>query len=154
MSIGFDRGRDRRRDELSNNKTVKAVYHLRLRLEDVFRFAECQEKATYGLGYKLSLTRNKDEAVINKTAIVPDVRKIIDHIHWYIPNYQPSIQQQGVLSNQVLNKTPTEIRYIERCVFPNEVNHCNFELGSQEHMKVPRWIIIGFQQRIGKIHKF
>ena len=28
-------------------------------LKDVFGFAEHQEKATYGLGYKLTLTRKK-----------------------------------------------------------------------------------------------
>ena len=32
-------------------------------LKDVFGFAELQEKATCGLGYKLTLTRNKDDAV-------------------------------------------------------------------------------------------
>ena len=35
-------------------------------LKDVFGFAECQEKATYGLCYNLTLTRNNDEAN-NKT---------------------------------------------------------------------------------------
>ena len=35
-------------------------------LKDVFGFAEGQEKATYGLGYKLTLTRIKDEAVAGR----------------------------------------------------------------------------------------
>ena len=35
-------------------------------LKDIFAFAEHQEKATYGLGYKLTLTRNTDNAVLNK----------------------------------------------------------------------------------------
>ena len=53
------------------------------------------------------------------------------------------------MSKQVLNKTPAELRYIERSVFTKEVNIqnlCNFELGSQESMNVTFWIIIGFQQ--------
>ena len=29
-------------------------------------FAEHQDKGTYGLGYKLTLTRNTDNAVLNK----------------------------------------------------------------------------------------
>ena len=37
-------------------------------LKDVFGFAEQQEKATYDLGFKLKLTRNKDDAVIDKAA--------------------------------------------------------------------------------------
>ena len=67
LSIGFDRNRDNRKNELTNNKNVKGKYHVRICLKDVFGFAEHQEKATYGLGYKLTLTRNNDNAVLNKT---------------------------------------------------------------------------------------
>ena len=59
LSIGSDRSRDRRKQELTNIKNVKGTYHLRFMLKDVFGFAERQEKATYGLGYKLTLTRKK-----------------------------------------------------------------------------------------------
>ena len=60
------------------------------------------------------------------------------------------MQEQAILSKQMLNKTPTELRYIERSVFVKEVTNqklWNFELGSQESMNVPIWIIIGFQQQ-------
>ena len=150
LSIGFDFSRNRRRDELALNKNIKGKYHLKIMLKDVFGFAECQTKATYGLGYKLTLTRNKDEAVIDKANATHDARIIIDHIHWYVPHYTPSIQQQCTLSKQILSKTPTELRYVERSVFMKEVNNqnlWNFELGSHENMNVPIWIIIGFQQR-------
>ena len=60
LFIGFDRHRNRRRDELIRNKNIKGKYHIRIMLKDVFSFAEHQEKATYGLGYILPLTRNKD----------------------------------------------------------------------------------------------
>ena len=66
LSIGFDRDRGRRQRELTNNKTQKGKYHVRIYLKDVFGFAEYQEKATYGLGYKLTLTRKTDNAVLNK----------------------------------------------------------------------------------------
>ena len=150
LSIGFDRSRNRRRDELAQNKNVKGKYHLKIMLKDVLGFAECQEKATYGLGYKLTLTRNKDEAVIDKAGGIADARIKIDHIHWYVPHYTPSVQQENILMKQIINKTPTELRYIERSVFMKEVNNqnlWNFELGSQENMNIPIWIIIGFQQR-------
>ena len=39
LSIGFDRDRRRRPDELTRNKNIKAKYHLRTMLEDVFGFA-------------------------------------------------------------------------------------------------------------------
>ena len=51
--------------------------------------------------------------------------------------------------NQIVNKKPTEPRYVERSVFMKEVNTQNlwtFELGTQEGIKVPVWIIVGFQQ--------
>ena len=63
LSIGFDRNRGRRKNELSNNKSNKGKYHIRIYLKDIFGFAEHQEKETYGLGYKLTLTRITDIAV-------------------------------------------------------------------------------------------
>ena len=149
LSIGFDNNRNRR-DELALNKNIKGKYHLKIMLKDVFGFAECQEKATYGLGYKLTQTRNKDDAVIDKAGAIAEARNKIDHIHWYVPHYTPSMTQQSNLFKQILSKTPTELRYVERSVFMKQVNNqnvWNFELGSQENMNVPTWIIIGFQQQ-------
>ena len=103
-------------------------------LKDIFGYATCQEKATYGLGYKLTLNRNKDDAVIDKANGIADARFKIDYIHWYVPHYIPSIQQQSIMSKQILNKTPTELRYVERSVLMKQVNNqnvWNFELGSQ-----------------------
>ena len=60
------------------------------------------------------------------------------------------LSQQGIMSKQFLNETPRRLRYVERSVFMKEVNNqklWNFELGSQEDMNVPIWIIIGFQQQ-------
>ena len=150
LSIGFGCNRERRKQELTNNKNVKVKYHLRIMLRDVLVFGECQEKATYGLGYKVTLTRNKDEGVIDKIAGTSDARIKIDHIHWYVPHYRPSIPNQSMLSHQILKKMPKELRYIERSVFMKEVNNqnlWNFELGSQESMNVPIRIILGFQER-------
>ena len=92
-------------------------------LTDIFGFAEHQEKATYGLGYKLTLTRNEDEAVIDKVPDIAAARNKIDHILWYVPQYTPSMSQQAVMSKQILSKTPTELRYVERSVFMKEVKN-------------------------------
>ena len=48
LSMGFDRDRNRRQRELTINKNMKRKFHLRIMLKDVFRFAEHQEKGTYG----------------------------------------------------------------------------------------------------------
>ena len=93
--------------------------------------------------------RNTDDALLQKPFALDNARIKHDHTHWYVPHYTPSNQQQGILSKQILSKTPTELRYIERSVFMKEVNNQNlwiFALGSQGSMNVPIWIIIGFQQ--------
>ena len=49
LSIGFYRSRDRTKRELTNNKTIKGRYHVRIHSKDFFGFAEQQEKASFGL---------------------------------------------------------------------------------------------------------
>ena len=149
LSIGFDRDRTRRRNELTNSKNIKGKYHIRIHLKDIFGFAEHQQKATYGLGYKLTLTRNSDNAVLNKGNAINIGKIKINAIEWYVPHYTPSIQQQSILSKQIINKTTTEIKYPERSVFMKEVNTQNFwtfELGTQEGINIPTWIFVAFQQ--------
>ena len=82
-------------------------------LNDVFGFAEFQEKATYGLGYKLTLARKKDDSVLHKAGGIADARIKIDHVHWYVPDYISSIQQRSLISQQILSKTPRELRYVD-----------------------------------------
>ena len=41
-------------------------------LKDVFGFAELQQRATYGLGYNKTITRNKGDAVLDKAAGIAD----------------------------------------------------------------------------------
>ena len=150
LSIGFDRDRNKRQRELTNNKTQKGKFHVRIYLKDVFSFAEYQEKATYGLGYKLTLTRNSNNSVLNKGNAINIGKIKINAIEWYIPHYTPSMQQQAILSKQILNKTPTEIKYAERSVFMNEVNTQKFwifELGTQEGINVPIWIFVAFSTK-------
>ena len=149
LSIGFDRDRNRRKRELTNNKNIKGKYHLRIYLKDIFGFAEYQEKGTYGLGYKLTLTRNSDNAVLNKDNAVNNAKIKINALEWYVPHYISSIDQQTILFKQIKDKTPTQLYYPERSVFMKEVNTQNFwtfELGTQEGINVPIWIIVGFQQ--------
>ena len=83
---------------------------------------------------------NKNNAInlgrINKNAI-----------EWYVPHYTLSIQQQSILSKQIINKTATEINYPERSVFMKEVNtqkFWTFELGTQKGINIPTWIFVGF----------
>ena len=97
----------------------------------------------------MTLTRNSDNAVLNKAdaTILGEVK--ISAIEWYVPHYTASMSQQASLSNQIVNRIPTELQYIERSVFMKEVNTqnlWNFKLGTQKGINVPIWIILGFQK--------
>ena len=48
LSIGFDRHRKRRQQELTISKNRKGKYHVRVILKDVSGFVEHRKKATYG----------------------------------------------------------------------------------------------------------
>ena len=56
-------------------------------LKDVFGFAEHQEKAIYGLGCKLTLSRNKDNVVLDKAPGIADARLKFVNILCYAPLY-------------------------------------------------------------------
>ena len=146
LSIGFDRDRDRRKTELTNNKNIKGKDHVTIMLKDIFDFAEHHEKGT---GYKLALTRNSDSAVLNKDNAINNAKVEINSIDSYVPHYTPSLTQEEILMSQIVNKKPTELKYVESSVFLREVNTQNmwtFELGTQEGINVFIWIIVGFQQ--------
>ena len=60
------------------------------------------------------------------------------------------LPQQGILSEQTLSKTATELRYIEISLFMAKLNNQNlrnFEVGTQESMNVPIWNIVGVQRK-------
>ena len=83
MSIGLDRDRVKRQQKLTNVKNIKDKFHVTIMLINVFGFAEHQEKAIYGVGYKLTLSWNTDEAFLNKSSRTADARNTYDKIHWY-----------------------------------------------------------------------
>ena len=149
LSIGFDRNRGRRKNELTNNKSTKGKYHTRVYLTNIFGYAEHQEKGTYGLGYRFILTRNTDNAALNKNNAVANARIRIYSLDWYVPHYSANLEEYNKLMLQIKKNTPTLLHCPERSVFVKEVNTQNlwtFELGTQEGIDVPIWIFVAFQQ--------
>ena len=135
LSISFDRNPERRRSDLYNNKSIKGTYHIRIYLKDIFGFAEHQEKGTYGPGYKLTLTRNFDNAVLNKAAATNNAKFKINSLDWYVPHYSPNLAEYNKIMHQIKKNTPKLLHYPEKSVFMKEVNTQNlwtFELGTQE----------------------
>ena len=131
-------------------KNQKRKEHIRIMLRDRFGFAEHQEKSTYGFGFKLPLTRNSDIFVSNKDNATNLEKNKVNLFERYVPHYTPSFPHQAIFSKQILSKVASDVQHRERSLFMKEVNTqllWSFELGTQEGINVPIWIIIGFQQR-------
>ena len=104
----------------------------------------------------MTLTRNFDNAVLNNDNAINNSKIKIIAIEWYVPHYTPSISNQAILSEQSSNRTPTELEYVTRSVFMKEVIFQSLwisQLGAQEGINVPIWIVVGFNKEIDKTHK-
>ena len=148
LMYGFEEDTTIRRQELTNNKNEKGTFFVRIKLNDLFGFAD-QEKITYGLGYTLTLKRNTNNDAILRSVGVDAAKVVIKDIGWYIPHYVPSLENQQLVMDQILNKDPTELSYTERIIFRKDVNtksNWTFELGSSGE-SCPTFVIVGFQAR-------
>ena len=152
LLYGFEKSTTIRRQELTNNKNEKGTFFVRIKLKDLFGFAD-QEKITYGLGYTLTLKRNTNKDAILRIVGVDAAKVVIKDISWYIPHYVPSIENQQLVMDQILNKDTTELYFTERTVFRKDVNtnsNWTFELGNaggNAGTSTPTFVIVGFQAR-------
>ena len=80
-------------------------------LKKVFGFVEHQEKATYG--YKLTITGKNDNSVLNKIDAVNIGKINFNGFELYVRHYTLSMEQQKIISKQILRKTATELQNIE-----------------------------------------
>ena len=126
LSIGFDRDCGVRQRELTSNKNIKGKYRVGNYLKDIFGFAEHQEKATFGLGCRLTLTTNSDNAVLNKGNAINNGKTKINSIDWYVLHFTQSLEQQNITLNQIVRKLATKFHYPERRVFIKEINAQKF----------------------------
>ena len=55
LSLGFDRSRDRRKRDLTNNKNIKSKYHLRIYLRDIFGFKQKPRNSNLWSGLQLNI---------------------------------------------------------------------------------------------------
>ena len=153
LSIGFHRSNGVRERKLTNKKTTKVNYHVRVYLKDVFVFAEHQNNCTYGLGYKSKLHRISDNRVSihppqanDATNLALAGRVIIEDLSWYVPHYTPSISNQKILRKHITSKAPTELTIIKRSSYMKEVtteSNWVFELGVGDGIDIPIYVIVG-----------
>ena len=101
------------------------------------------------MGYSLTLKRNNNNDPIIRDNGVSAAKINIKDIFWYIPHYPPSMENQQLVMDQILDKDPTEIFYTERTVFRKDVNtnkSWTFELGNSGE-STPTYVVVGFQAR-------
>ena len=116
-------------------------------LRIIFGYELDQEKARYGLGYKLSLTRNTDNSVLDEADATNNDKINIIGFEWYVPHYTPSMKQRKILSKQILGKLATALQDVERSSFTKSVRTRNlkiFDLRTQGGLNVPVSPIVGF----------
>ena len=92
------------------------------------------------------MKRNGSNDVVFRTAAVNAANVVVKDISWYIPHFVPSLENQQLVLNQILNKDPTELYYTERIVARKDVNTNNnwtFEL-SNSGIESPTFVIVGF----------
>ena len=76
------------------------------------------------------LTRNTDNAVLNKGSTITSGRVKINSLDWYVPHYTANLEEYTKLMDQITKKSPTLLHYIERSVFMKEVNTQIFGLSN------------------------
>ena len=101
LSIGFQKNIEARERELTNNKTTKGKYYVRIYLKDVFGFAEHQDNCTYGLGQNLTLQRNSENHLLGHRPVVDNAailvfagRVIIEDLSWFSALYAESSKEE------------------------------------------------------------
>ena len=98
---------------------------------------------------KLTLTRNSENAVLNKANATTNAKIKVNTLERYVPHYTPSLGEYKKVMTPIKQKTPTNIHYPERSVFMKEVitqTFWTFELGTQERINVPIWVFVAFQE--------
>ena len=115
LMYGFEESEATRRLELTKYKKSKGTYFVRIKLTDVFGYAD-QEDITYGLGYTLTLKRNKsNDAIVRDNAIA--LAKIdLKDICWYIRQYIPSMENHHLVMEQILDKSPLVVIPRAKCL--------------------------------------
>ena len=71
--------------------------------------SKIKRKGLFGLRYKLTLTRNTDNAVLSRGNAIDNAKIKINAIEWYVPDCTPSITQQKILMNQITKKIQKDL---------------------------------------------
>ena len=85
-------------------------------------FQSVQGKATYGVGYKLTLTVNQSFATLKQAAANTSSNYVSSTIFCYLQHYTLYIHSPAILSKHNISKAPTELNYIDGSVPMRDIN--------------------------------
>ena len=94
----FVRGIFNRATALGTNKVSRSELHAKILIEDVFGFAENQVKATYGLGFEITMYRKIGSAILSRNAATPDSGATMHAINWFVSLCTPNENQQDFMN--------------------------------------------------------
>ena len=86
-----------------------------------------------------------------RAAATANAKNLIKNINCFLPLYTPKTSQKRLLSEHIVSKAPTDLRYIERSVFQKNVkaqNGLSFELAGKSEINSPIYVFVYFQERV------
>ena len=82
------------------------------------------------MGYTLTLKRNNNDDLLIRDNGVDTAKIVIKDIGWYIPHLVPSLENQQLVMDQILDKIqlnffiPKEL-FLEKMLTPTTIGHSN-----------------------------
>ena len=112
---------------MTNREETWRIYQVRRWLKVVFVFAEHFEKATFGLGFILTIQRPSDNFVLKHRAGTEAANIVFAGIarthdfSWYIPQHVPDLSQQILLLVYIVSRAATELPFNKRSSYTKDV---------------------------------
>ena len=122
--------------------------YMMIKMSDLVGFVNDLEKIIYGLGFKLTLKRNKNDRALSRVnagadAVANDANIDIRYISWCVPSIDPSNDNRIIVPKGLSKKNNVDFSYYERKTFyknvPNDTNFL-FDLGMESGMQRPQYI--------------
>ncbi|XP_065671923.1 uncharacterized protein LOC136089766 [Hydra vulgaris] len=128
--------------------TTKGAFSFRIPLNHIFGFCDDYDKSVFGFIQTLTLTRGSDNNAIFRANNVVAGKVVLDKVALYIPQLDPSFEQESKLFSMISSKVTIQSAYRERrlnSMAVSQTTSFNWQLSPKASSKKPRYVIVGFQ---------
>ncbi|XP_065667678.1 uncharacterized protein LOC136087972 [Hydra vulgaris] len=128
--------------------TTKGAFSFRIPLNHIFGFCNDYDKSVFGFIQTLTLTRGSDNNAIFRANNVVAGKVVLDKVALYIPQLDPSFEQESKLLSMISSKVTIQSAYRERCLnsmAAPQTTSFNWQLSPKASSERPRYVIVGFQ---------